>query len=150
MSDVPTYFFLKELLSNPIWLPNGKQAPWEPVGDDTGVIATNDANIIFHLSNLAAQHVGGVVKIDEAGYLNGKKNSNGSELPRPLERASVGGILAAPSLLPKAPPEAVDAGVVVAGGAKPSPTPPSMEAVIPAEPKPVRVGRAKPKAVVTA
>lgn len=136
MSSVPTTFFLKELLSNPVWLPNGRQAPWEPVGDDLGVLATQDANLIFHLSNLAQRHVGGVVRIDEAKYQDIKKNSTGNVSPRRLEREAISAATPAPSLSQLSPaPAAAPAAVV--GNSEPAPLQVPIRA---------RTGKAKPVA----
>lgn len=89
MSEVPTKFYLKEILSSKFWLPNGKQAPWEPIGNDSGVLSTNAPNLIFHLDNAAAKHVGGVVSITHEQFSDAKKNSTGPELPRPLHRQEI-------------------------------------------------------------
>ncbi len=136
MSSVPTTYFYKELLSNKAYLPNGKTPNWEPVGEDCGVLATNDANLIFHLSNLAQRHVGGVVKIDEAQYSEAKKNSSAHVSPRPLERETIGSPNPAPSLTSLAPTPAA-APVAVEAAVKPSD---------PVAPVKVRTGRAKPVA----
>lgn len=69
-------YYMKELLSNPLRVPNGIHIPWDDVGGDTGVIATMDAGIIFQLSNFANSQTGGIVKITEQQYSDLKKNSN--------------------------------------------------------------------------
>lgn len=140
MSDVPTKHFKKEILSNKVWLPSGKSPQWEPIGNDTGVLATNDANLIFHLTNLAHKQVGGVVAIDAAEYDAIKKNSTGPASPPPSPR-EMSGPVAAPTLaqlLPRHPPvkpltpAAAPAAPVVAEPAAPPPAP-----------QKVRVGRIK-------
>jgi hypothetical protein len=150
MSDtVPTKFYLKEILSTKFWLPNGKQAPWEPVGNDTGVLSTNAPNLIFHLDNAAAKHVGGIVSITEEQFNELKKNLTGAASPRPLERESVSANLGG-----KQGPTAMPASLFPQRPvATPSPTPvaaPVAPAVTaePAPPQKVRTGRLKRPATV--
>lgn len=68
MPDIPTQYFLKELPDQPLYLPSGQKVPWEVVNGDVGILATTDVGLIFQLSNAAADHRGGVVKIEEAQY----------------------------------------------------------------------------------
>lgn len=82
MAELPLTYFLKELLSNPIRQRNGASFPWDDVGDDIGVIATTDANLVFELSAYESTHTGGVVRIDEVRYQELKKNSNSTEYGR--------------------------------------------------------------------
>lgn len=142
MSEVPTQYFYKEILSNKVWLPNGKLPAWEAVGNDIGVLATNDAFVIFHLTSLSHKHVGGIVKIDEAAYQDAKKNALGSGSPPNLPRglSPQPGPTAAPVFNNPVPPQLP---------AKP-PTPAAapvvanvVEAKPPAPPQKVRVGRLK-------
>lgn len=147
MSEAPTKYYLKEILSTKFWLPNGKLPPWEAIGGDTGVLSTNAPNLIFHLDNAAAKHVGGVVNITEAQFLEAKKNSTGPELPRHLERQGVSpsrGPTAAPaSLFPQPKPTPAPGPTLVAAPVVP------VAAAEPAPPQKVRTGRLR-KAVTVA
>ncbi len=148
MSEAPTKFYLKEILSTKFWLPNGKLPPWEAIGGDTGILQTNAPNLIFHLDNAASRHKGGIVNITQAQYEEAKKNSTGPELPRSSERQGVGGpgITAMPASLfpqpkqtPAPSPTPVAAPVVPAATAEPPLATP---------PQKVRTGRLKRAATV--
>jgi len=67
-------YFLKELVSNKLFLPNGARVPFEDVGDDTGILATSDGFIISEMEKAIHRHVGGVIEIDQAQYEDLKKN----------------------------------------------------------------------------
>lgn len=67
-------YYKKELLSNRLALPNGKGVQFEPVGTDTGVIATEDPGLSAELDKAAAAGRGGVVEITEQIYQELKKN----------------------------------------------------------------------------
>jgi hypothetical protein len=141
MSEVPTQYFYKEILSNKVWLPNGKLPAWEPVGNDVGVLSTNDAFVIFHLTSLAHKQVGGIVKITEGAYQDAKKNALGSASPPSLPRglSHSPGPTAAPVFNNPVPPQL------------PKPPTPAAAPVVPAAieakpaepPQKVRVGRLK-------
>lgn len=61
-------YFIKEVLSNPIRLPNGTKINWIDVGGDVGVLETNSADLISELKNAEARHVGGVYEIEKDKY----------------------------------------------------------------------------------
>lgn len=67
-------YFLKELLSNKLYLPNGARVQFEDAGDDTGILATQDAYVISELDRAIQRQVGGVSSIDQAQYEDLKKN----------------------------------------------------------------------------
>lgn len=79
-TSIDTAYFIKEIVSNPIRLPSGRKVPWEAVGDDVGVLATNDPQLISELENAARKQIGGVSKVDLAGYEDAKKKSSAEEL----------------------------------------------------------------------
>jgi hypothetical protein len=72
--------FVKELVSNPIRLPSGRPVPWEDVGDDTGVLSTNDPSLITELENAARRQVGGIRLVTAAEMEDVKKKSTVEEL----------------------------------------------------------------------
>jgi len=75
-------YFLKEVVSNKIWLQTtGAPVPWEPVGDDTGIFTTDNTAIANELDMAVARGVGGVVIIDEAQYQEYKKKANAAQSP---------------------------------------------------------------------
>lgn len=76
-------FYKKELVSNPLSLPDGRRVRFEQIGaSDTGVLATEDPGLITELDKAAARHVGGVVEITSEQYQELKKNP-------PVERSQI-------------------------------------------------------------
>lgn len=73
MSDIPTKYYRKELFSTPLFLSRGVQAPFEPVGNDEGMLATADSSLIFSLANAISRRIGGVYEITEEEYEELKK-----------------------------------------------------------------------------
>ncbi len=70
-------FFLKELVShNPIALSSGAVLNWELVGNDTGVLATEDEGVTKELQALIKQRRGGVIELSAEKYEAQKKNTN--------------------------------------------------------------------------
>lgn len=67
-------FFKKELVSRPLYLPGGSKVGFVNIGDDTGLLATEDGFLIAELSKMAARHKGGVVEITAEAYTDLKKN----------------------------------------------------------------------------
>lgn len=67
-------FYKKELLSNRLALPSGKGVQFEPVGTDTGVIATEDPGLTAELDKAASAGRGGVIEITDQQYQELKKN----------------------------------------------------------------------------
>lgn len=69
--------YKKEVLSNKLYIrATGAPAPFEPVGGDTGVLATDNPVYTDELDQAAAKGVGGVVVIDQATYEDLKKKSS--------------------------------------------------------------------------
>jgi len=64
----------KELVSRPLYLPGGAVVKFINVGDDTGVLATEDGYVASELSKLAARKKGGIIETDQATYDDLKKN----------------------------------------------------------------------------
>lgn len=79
-TSIESSYFIKEILSNAIRLPSGRKVPWEPVGDDVGVLATNDPQLISELETASRRGVGGVRQVDLRGYEDAKKKSTAEEL----------------------------------------------------------------------
>jgi len=71
------HYYKKEVLSNRLYIrATGAPAPFEPVGGDTGVLATDNPVYVDELDQAAAKGVGGVVLIDQATYDELKKKSS--------------------------------------------------------------------------
>lgn len=68
-------YFKKELVSNRLALPNGRQVGFEPIQNtDTGVLATEDAGLITELEKAIAARRGGVSEVKLAIFEELKKN----------------------------------------------------------------------------
>ena len=88
-------FFKKSLFSTPVYLPGGRKVLFTEVGDDTGVLATEDGFVISELTKLVnAGNKGGVVITNEAEYKELKKNP-------PTKRPSFNNSGSAPDLRQK-------------------------------------------------
>lgn len=68
-------YFRKELVGQPLYLPNGIRAPFEDIGAEEGVLATDNGWLALELRKAAARRVGGVVEIDKATFEALKKNA---------------------------------------------------------------------------
>lgn len=68
-------YFLKELVSSPLYLSSGAQLKWESAVNDQGILATEDGYILSQLDSAIRRRVGGVLEIDQARYEQEKKNS---------------------------------------------------------------------------
>jgi hypothetical protein len=92
-------YFKKELVSNALRLPNGKAVRFEKVGDDTGLLATEDEGLIEELKKVMARKVGGVTEIAVEEFEEIKKNppARPSRL-RSLDARSVIKLLRKPSI----------------------------------------------------
>jgi len=77
---VQTQYFVKELISNRVRLPSGRPIPWTFVGDDTGVLATNDPSLITELTQASYRQIGGIRLVTEAEFEDAKKKSTAEEL----------------------------------------------------------------------
>ncbi len=89
-------YYLKELISNKLWLrATGAPITFEPVGDDQGVLATDNPVIIAELDQAIARHIGGVSVIDQEQYDNFKKKAlaNPSLLNSLRDRAAISGLM---------------------------------------------------------
>lgn len=68
-------YYKKELVSNRLALPNGRRVNFTVVGDsDTGVLATEDPELIKELDQAVAKRRGGVIEIEAEVYDGLKKN----------------------------------------------------------------------------
>lgn len=76
-------YYKKELLSTPLYLPQGRRVPFEDVGGDTGVVATEDGSLIVELDGAVKRRIGGIVVINQGTYDDLKKNTL-----KPLRRNS--------------------------------------------------------------
>lgn len=145
MSDIPTKYFRKELYSTPLFLSRGVRAPFQPVGGDEGVLATNDAAIIYSLTNAVEQRIGGVSEITKEKYeALKKKERTTSGSNRTFQRQAPRVVAAPPhgSVTSRywSPPSAPSVPAAVAKEAPPKP----QEAQVSSEPKkPVAVRRGK-------
>lgn len=136
MSETPTQYYRKELFSSPLYLQRGVRAPFEPVGNDEGILSTNDPTLIFSLESAIAQRLGGVYRVTQEEFEKLKKKE-------PTTRKSSGRsspIRASSPLyqqVPPPPPAKPVAAVAANATAKPVEAP----ATPPPPPKPVRRGK---------
>jgi hypothetical protein len=87
--------YKKEVLSNKLYIrATGAPAPFEPVGGDTGVFATDNPIYIDELDQAAAKGIGGVVVIDQSTYDELKKKSSARTSLKSLvrDRQSLSGL----------------------------------------------------------
>lgn len=69
-------YFKKALVTgNPLYLSNGRKAPFEEAGGDYGFLATEDGWTIGQLEQAARKGVGGVVELTAEVFESEKKNS---------------------------------------------------------------------------
>jgi hypothetical protein len=89
-------YFLKEKLSRPLYLPNGAKAPFESVGGDYGLVATEDEYLTKELDKAVKMHVGGIVALTAEEYnswIEKKKASEqSSNSSQPKDREVMGPI----------------------------------------------------------
>lgn len=114
-------WFRKVLYSQPAWLPDGRQAKFESVGDDEGVAAVMNPEVAALYRTLADKKVGGVIEIDQKEYEELKKKPviEPRKPPAPFQPL--------PQQLPKVPPipdPALVPGRAAAGELPPPPKPP--------------------------
>lgn len=89
-------YYQKELVSNRLYLRStGAPVSWEPIGDDQGVLATENDVVINELDQAVARHVGGVIEIDQEQYDSAKKKALGSPLAfnLPRDRSAISGLM---------------------------------------------------------
>lgn len=89
-------YYQKELVSNRLYLKvTGAPVAWEPIGDDQGVLATENDIVIKELDQAVARHVGGVIEIDQEQYDSAKKKAlgNPSLLNLVRDRQSINGMM---------------------------------------------------------
>src|SRR6266851_2502259 len=92
-----TQFYLKELIGQKLFLPNGAQVPFEDVGGTYGILQTSDPYLITELDKAVKAHTGGVIPLTEAEYAQWfeKKKALGSSSvlsPASKDRESLGPI----------------------------------------------------------
>jgi len=90
-------WYLKELVTQKLYLPNGAAAPFEDVGGTYGILATSDPYLITELDKAVKTHVGGVIPLTEAEYQSWETKkkalvSSSGSLQQPRERESLGPI----------------------------------------------------------
>lgn len=85
-----TRYFKKEIPSNPLYLPNGKRAPFK-ISKGVGILATNDEVLLSELDKVIARRVGGVIEIGECDYLQLRD-------PRPVNGQPVNGTVDRPGI----------------------------------------------------
>lgn len=61
-------FFKKEIPHSPLYLPNGRRAPFK-TSNGVGILATNDDHLLAELDKVLKRRVGGVIEIGEHDYL---------------------------------------------------------------------------------
>lgn len=61
-------FYLKELVQQPLYLPNGMKVPFEDIGGSYGLLATEDPTLVSELNKAVKSHTGGVIALNEAEY----------------------------------------------------------------------------------
>ena len=77
-------FFKKELPQNPLFLPNGKRAPFRTVKAGVGILATNDEHLLAELDKVLIRRIGGMIEIKESDYLQlcDPKQQKNSDSPK--------------------------------------------------------------------
>ena len=75
-------YFFKEIVSNPARLSDGREAPFEPVGGDNGILATDDQEVARMLDELIKARRGGVYRIDKDAYDEALKKKPDGPLPQ--------------------------------------------------------------------
>jgi len=67
-------FYRKEVLSNKLYIKaTGAPAPFEDIGDDEGILSTDNPVYTNELDLAASKHIFGIIPIDEATYQELKK-----------------------------------------------------------------------------
>jgi hypothetical protein len=61
-------WYLKELVNQPLWTPNGAKVPFEDIGGTYGILATADPYLIGELDKAVKTHTGGVIPLTETEY----------------------------------------------------------------------------------
>lgn len=67
-------YFKKAIVSTKLYMANGAPAPFEPVGDEHGVLATENSDIIIEMERAMAHQRGGIENLTEGEYQELKKN----------------------------------------------------------------------------
>lgn len=80
-TELTMEYFFKELVSNAARLSDGREAQFESIGDDNGILQTEDAELIKMLGDLIANRRGGIVRIDKERYEELVKKKPGGPLP---------------------------------------------------------------------
>jgi len=75
-------YFIKQLVSNPIYTPGGTQVPWEEIGDDSGLLCTEHPILIKTLEDAMAHRRGGVREISEEQIEEYKKKASEAQSRR--------------------------------------------------------------------
>lgn len=109
-------YFKKELLSNPVWLPSGGKFPFDNIGNNEGVLATDDLILVTEAERAMAAHRGGIIEItvEEYDELIKKKQDSPSQPNLPSDPFQVPRLSLDPNRFNQAPskPEAAAAAAV--------------------------------------
>ena len=90
-------FWLKELVTQKLYLPSGGVAPFEDAGGGYGILACENDALNAELTKAAKDHIGGVIPLQESEYNEWQKKkaalvSSSGSLQQPRERESLGPI----------------------------------------------------------
>lgn len=77
-------YFLKELVSTPLYLPGGHHFPFEVVTGEQGIWATEEPYLIGEAEKALAKGIGGIAEIDKEQYDELKKKVLAGPSPRSL------------------------------------------------------------------
>ena len=139
-------YFHKEILTTPARTSDGRVAPFESVGDDEGILATESEGLLNELDQMITARRAGVSEINEQSYNELKK--------KPVSRRP-GLPLSAPPAFP--PPNLISdpdptEHAPVAAAAKPVTPGPALPqpGLEPAPPGDIRANRPTPKKLVKA
>lgn len=106
-------YFRKEIVSTPLYLKGGGRVPFVALGDDVGILETDDAALIGQLEVAIKRRMGGVVAITAEEFEELKKNPPARRLkpsslkpwhqiqppPNPQEEAAVATNLQKPAAM---------------------------------------------------
>lgn len=85
---MPRAYFLKEILSNPVFLKDGRKIAFEDFGDDKGGITTEDEGLIAELRASQIKRRGGIIETDQGGFADAKKKASANASRRASQSSS--------------------------------------------------------------
>lgn len=74
-------FYKKELISTKLYATNGAPITFINIGDDTGILKTENEYLINQLDSAVARAIGGLIPISEEEYVELEKKNSGLESP---------------------------------------------------------------------